>query len=138
MISTLVPLFNEHRLPFSCFLCSFLPYSSSFFFPLHFYFFLPLPAYLFLSLTLSDSPLLRFPLSPSGKKSKDRKDDVNGFRANTWLPSESRSVNDQRAAVTQRDNDRATRDAVLDGSRAPKLTGRNRYMKVSAISFILF
>ena len=26
--------------------------------------------------------------------------------------------------------ERAVRDGVLDGSRAPKLTGRNRYMKV--------
>jgi hypothetical protein len=32
--------------------------------------------------------------------------------------------------VEQRDSDRAQRDAVLDGSRAPKLTGRNRQMKV--------
>ena len=66
----------------------------------------------------------------TGKKAKDRKNDVTGFRANTWLPSESRSVNSQRAAVEQRDSDRAQRDAVLDGSRAPKLTGRNRQMKV--------
>jgi hypothetical protein len=62
-----------------------------------------------------------------GKRKKDRKDDVTGYRANTWLPSESRSVNDQRAAVEQRDKERAIRDGVLDGSRAPKLTGRNRY-----------
>ena len=66
----------------------------------------------------------------TGKKAKDRKNDVTGFRANTWLPSEARSVNTQRAAVEQRDSDRAQRDAVLDGSRAPKLTGRNRQMKV--------
>ena len=67
-----------------------------------------------------------------GKKLKDRKDDVTGFRANTWLPSERRSMNDQRAAVEERDRERAVRDGVLDGSRAPKLTGRNRYMKVRA------
>ena len=66
----------------------------------------------------------------TGKKARDRKNDVTGFRANTWLPSEARSVNTQRAAVEQRDSDRAQRDAVLDGSRAPKLTGRNRQMKV--------
>ena len=67
----------------------------------------------------------------TGKKAKDRKDDVTGFRANTWLPSERRSVNDQRSAVEERDRERAVRDGVLDGSRAPKLTGRNRYMKVA-------
>ena len=57
---------------------------------------------------------------------------MTGFRANTWLPSERRSMNDQRAAVEERDRERAVRDGVLDGSRAPKLTGRNRYMKVRA------
>ena len=41
-------------------------------------------------------------------------------------------MNDQRAAVDERDRERAVRDGVLDGSRAPKLTGRNRYMKVRA------
>ena len=86
------------------------------------------------SITVISSSSL--PLScKTGKKPKDRKDDVTGFRANTWLPSERRSMNDQRAAVDERDRERAVRDGVLDGSRAPKLTGRNRYMKVRTDTF---
>lgn len=59
-------------------------------------------------------------------KPKQTKNDVTGYRANTWLPSDQRS-HDQKAAIEERNREKRERDQVLDGASAPKLTGHNRH-----------
>ena len=54
-------------------------------------------------------------------------DDVTGFRASTWLPSDRRSLLEQRAVVEARNREARARIEVQDGRSAPKLTGRNKY-----------
>mmetsp|Transcript_111635 Transcript_111635/g.218818 ORF Transcript_111635/g.218818 Transcript_111635/m.218818 type:complete len:1033 (+) Transcript_111635:1-3099(+) len=66
----------------------------------------------------------------STKKARgDRSDDVTGFRAATWLPSERKSLLEQRAVVEARNREARARIEVQDGASAPKLTGRNKFTK---------
>lgn len=65
-------------------------------------------------------------------KKKSRHDDVTGFRAATWLPSDRSALLEQRAVVEQRNREAAERNRVQDGASAPKLTGRNRYNRTNA------
>lgn len=60
-------------------------------------------------------------------KKKVRHDNVTGFKANVWLPSQNQVLVDQRAVVEQREREKAERTRVLDGASAPTLTGYNRY-----------
>lgn len=54
------------------------------------------------------------------------KDDVTGYRAETWLPSQRNALSERRLIVEERNRERAERDKVLDGASAPKLSGRDR------------
>ena len=56
----------------------------------------------------------------------NRRDDVSGYKARTWLPSEKRSLLEQRAVIEARNREARLRIQVLDGASAPKLTGYNR------------
>jgi hypothetical protein len=58
-----------------------------------------------------------------------RGDDVTGFRAATWLPSDRKSLLEQRAVVEARNREARARIEVQDGASAPRLTGRNKYVK---------
>lgn len=60
-------------------------------------------------------------------KKKVRHDNVTGFKANVWLPSQNQVLLDQKAVVEQREREKAERTKVLDGASAPLLTGYNRY-----------
>lgn len=63
-----------------------------------------------------------------GRKPKDDDPDaINKQRAATWLPTDARSLKDQRAVVEARNQEQRDRVRVQDGASAPKLTGRNRY-----------
>lgn len=66
----------------------------------------------------------------SKQRKSDRGDNVTGFRASTWLPSERHALSDQRSVVEARNRERQERDRVLDGASAPKLTGSNRHKRV--------
>ena len=53
-----------------------------------------------------------------GNGKRDRKDDVTGFKASTWLPTDRlRGLSDQHAALAQRDKERAERSKTYDGPR---------------------
>jgi hypothetical protein len=65
----------------------------------------------------------------SKKKKSKRKDNVTGYRASIWLPSEHKGLNNQRSVIDKRDQERYLRDKVFDGASAPKLTGFNRYRR---------
>ncbi|KAJ1424145.1 hypothetical protein B484DRAFT_100216, partial [Ochromonadaceae sp. CCMP2298] len=60
-------------------------------------------------------------------KKRRSEGDVAGFKASTWLPSERRSLLEQRAVVMARNQEARARITVLDGASAPRLTGRNKY-----------
>lgn len=66
----------------------------------------------------------------SAKKARgSRGDNVTGFRASTWLPSDRRSLLEQRAVIEARNREARARIEVQDGASAPRLTGRNKYVK---------
>ena len=79
----------------------------------------------------SDDEDMLYAKKPSAGGKRDRKDDVTGFKASTWLPTDRlRGLSDQHAALAQRDKERAERTKTFDGpSHAPKMTGRNRHLK---------
>jgi len=67
-----------------------------------------------------------------------RDDDVSGYKARTWLPSERRSLLEQRAVIEARNKEARLRIQVLDGASAPKLTGYNRVIQSRSNSSKLF
>ena len=72
----------------------------------------------------------------SNKKARGgRGDDVTGYRASTWLPSDRRSLVEQRAVVEARNRESRARIEVQDGASAPKLTGRNKYTASAKTGF---
>ena len=52
---------------------------------------------------------------------------VSNNRPKTWLPMESRSMQDRRAVVNQRNTENRALITVADGVSAPKLTGRHSH-----------
>ena len=67
------------------------------------------------------------------KKQLDKKrkrgmkgNNVGGFEAATWLPSEMGSVTSLREVIEERDRQKKELHTVYDGASAPKLSGFNR------------
>jgi hypothetical protein len=66
------------------------------------------------------------------KKKRRRGNDVEGFRANVWLPHEvehSSKSEERRAIVAARDAENQAYGKVVDGASAPKLTGYYRFKR---------
>lgn len=61
--------------------------------------------------------------APTGRAAYD---DVTGFAARTWLPTDRRSLLEQKQVVLERNRSQRERYAVQDGASAPKLTGKGR------------
>lgn len=64
------------------------------------------------------------------KKSK-KNDNVTGYRATTWLPSDKQVLLDQRSVVLARNKQHRELYLVQDGASAPRLTGHDRYANKS-------
>jgi hypothetical protein len=72
----------------------------------------------------------KFEFMREGSHKKNSDNDPNSIdkqKAATWLPSDARSLKDQRAVIEARNLEQKERVRVQDGASAPKLTGRNRY-----------
>lgn len=61
------------------------------------------------------------------KRFNEDEDGVDKQRAALWLPTDARSLKEQRAVVMERKRVQQEQFRVQDGAAAPKLTGRNRY-----------
>eukprot|EP01041_Mallomonas_annulata_P001346 gene1346-2596_t len=65
----------------------------------------------------------------STKRLKTNDDGISTSKPITWLPSDRRFNDGQRAAVEEREREKRERIEVQDGFSAPKLTGFNRHSK---------
>ena len=61
--------------------------------------------------------------APTGRAAYD---DVTGYAARTWLPTDRRALLEQKQVVLERNRSQRERYAVQDGASAPKLTGKGR------------